>query len=319
MKKIIIFISILISFLPLCAQNSDYNVPKRERGIRSPYNSFLQKSDYRISLYFSKTSASSFFDQQSNSINGFTDTVYLGKYSRDFTFNFMKHTLNVKGEKLIDSTILLFANVPISNYSLDELYKEFYDSSSSVTLPRQDKAKYNLLIIDYLELGIEYAVLKGLFEVEFGASTKIPFGSENGVAKNSREFWSDNAFEILSGIKSSFNSEKYQINLSSYYNYRGEDLKNRIITQLSAGIFTIPDSYIGAGVEWALSLSNLSEAFPFDIHHEPDMEEYIDDNVKFGLLINENLGTEIGYRVRLTGKNSWDYSGYKIIFFINFK
>jgi len=315
--KLLIFMLLLFITTDIIAQSNTYNVPSKEKGNDKIYNTYLLDRDLKIGLSVSKLNSSSYFDIGGNTVTMFLDSSYLGKYNRLYTIEFEKLTFDLFVKKKVTEDFLVEVKVPISSYSLNERYLEIYDSINVQTIPREDKANLSLFIVDYVEAKGIYKLLKGKFDLDFGLTFRLPLGSENGVARNNMEFWSDNAIELLPEVKFGVNFEKFNFGLKVAYNYRTEDLKDRLITSFQAGLYSIPDSYITASFEWANSLTSFDNALPFDLRKEPNMEDYFDSNVLFGLLLSEDIGVDFSYKIRLLGKNSWNYFGYKIGVFYN--
>jgi len=317
MKLIIFFILILVNVVGMLAQSNTYNVPKKEREKDQIHNTYLLDNDLKIGLSVSKINTSSYFDLEGNTVAMFLDSNYLGQYDRLYTISLEKLSFEIFAKKKISEDFLIEVKVPVSNYSLNERYLELYDSINIQTLPKEDKANFSLFIVDYLETRGIYKFLKGQYDLDFGLTFRLPFGSENGVARNSRDFWSDNAIELLPEVKFGVNFEKFNLALKVAYNYRTEDLKDRLITSFQAGLYSIPESYISANIEWANSLTSFDNALPFEVRKEPNMENYLETNILFGLFLSDDLGVDFSYKIRLLGKNSWNYFGYKIGVFYN--
>lgn len=311
--KILKLITLFVfGFGNLLSQSNTYNVPSREIGKNIKYDTYFNKRDLSFGLKMSKVNASSYFDKEGYTISTFLDTAYLGQYDRFYNIELEKLTFDLFANKRFGEKFSLEFRLPISYYTLDEVYAELYDTVNNQTLPKENKANFSLFIIDYLESKAIYSLMEGTFDFDLAMTFRLPFGSENGVAINSRGFWSDNAIELLPEFRFGVNMEKFNFGLGLAYNIRGEDLEDRLMTRFYIGLYSIPDSYISANFEWANSLVSFDQAVPFNVRKEPNVEDYFETNILFGVLLTDDIGLDFSYKIRLLGKNSWNYFGYKL-------
>lgn len=312
MKFSIIIAILLISYNIIFSQSTNYNIPKKDINKEQIYNTYLLEKDTKFGISFAKVNASSYFDLDGNIVATFIDTNYLNQYNRLYTIEFEQITFDFNVKQKITNNLSLQVNVPISKYTLNERYSEFYDSTNAATLPKQDKANLSLLMVDYINTQGIYQILEGVYELNILCTLNMPLGNQDGVARNRSDFWSDYAIEILPEINFGLNFEKFHLDASMGYVVRSEDLKDLLLTKLNIGLYSIPDTYISANIEWANSLVSFDNALPFISRKEPNMENYLQSEFLFGILLNENISADFSYRIKLLGKNSWNYFGYKI-------
>lgn len=317
MKLLLLNLILFVSFIDLIAQSNTYNVPDREKKKISNYRTFFDVKDYKIGLSLSKVNASSYFDIDGNTVSTLIDTAYLDEYSRLYTIEFEKLTFDLFSTIKVTNNFLIQVHLPLSSYSLNEKYLEIYDSVNNQILPKVDKANFSYFAADYLESKSLYKLTEGMVDLNLALTFKLPFGTENGVAVNTRDFWSDYAIELLPEINFGLNFEKFNVSMAVLYDYRTEDLKDLLISRLTLGLYSIPDTYIGANFEWANSLISFDNALPFNTRKEPSMENYLKSNVYFGILLSKELGVDFNYSITFFGKNSWNYFGYRLGVFYN--
>lgn len=318
-KILVLVLALVIISAELFSQSTTYNIPSEEVEAKESHNNYVKERDWKFFINYDYFSASSYIDKGNKEIVYLTDSSFLQKFNRDYLFTFSQSRITIGAKKMIDSSLFVSLEVPYSHYKLYEEYTQFTDTANNTTYTRGKKSELTLSQLDYLLLGGYYKFLRGTLGLDFNMTLKVPFGGDNLVSRSPKELWSDNCIELLPEIVMSLNFEKFLLQLSSGYNLRTEDLEDRLISRLKVGLYTIPDTYLGGELEWAQSLVSFDKAYPFDIHKEPNMENYLDARLVFGLMVADNFIADFKYKVRLMGSNTWVMGGYSVglIYYLN--
>jgi hypothetical protein len=311
---LLLFLVLFTSFV--YAQKREYNTPASVKK-NTDYLSILKFGDkYCLSLRYSSFSSSAYYDYNSTLITQLSDSTLFAKDSiiSNYNFEFIQTEISLIFEKYFSDDIKLKIELPFSNYSLNEKYINFYDTISKQRFSDINKADYSLFRLDNILAGGEYGERFGFFKPTAKLYFKIPTGSENGVFLNNRDFLSDGDFEILPGLDLYFYFKKAMIKIGSTYNFRTEDLKDRLITTFEGNIFSVPGTQLGAEFTYVQNIKGFDTANVFNIHKYPYSENYCEAGINFGIDIGADFIGSFSYKIRLFGTNSWNIAMYNIAF-----
>lgn len=317
MSKIYLYFLLFVAFISsdLIAQNQGYNVPSRKKKTTKEQAPF--EADFELMLSFSYHTSSAYYNKNGDRVSDLLDSTTVEGLTRRFTFNLNRYMFDLGIKYFATDKLTLEAKAPLTFYKLDEIFTEFADIENQVIYPKEFRAQLSHTRVDYLGLSASYSLFEGDFINRYFAEVRIPTGQNNGVANDSQEFWSDGALEIIPGFVVGASTDKYTIEVGAKYDYRGEDMTNRVMGNLNFSLHTVPGTKFYGFVEGAYNVGMgnndiINEVF--NIRKMPWQDEYLDVGFGFKIIMSQQYIGDFSYRVRLDGRNAWNQSAY----FINF-
>lgn len=319
MNKFCLYFVLLLVIIPsdLFAQKQGYNIPSRKKKNNQEQTLFVP--DYELMLSFSYHNSSAYYDNEGNRISDLLDSITVEGLTRRYTFNLKRYMFDLGFKYFATEKLTLEAKAPLTFYKLDEIFSEFADIENQVIYPSGFKSQLSHTRIDYLGLAASYSLFDDEFINRFFTEVRIPTGANDGVASDSQEFWSDGALEIIPGFVVGASTDKFTIDIGAKYNYRAEDMTDRIMGNLNFALHTVPGTRFYGFIEGAYNIeSNKNENIVFDIRKMPWQDEYLDVGFGFQIVVSQRYIGDFSYIVRLDGKNAWNKAAYFINFGIKF-
>lgn len=245
-------------------------------------------------------SSSSYYDNESDQIVKL-NYEYEDETLRQYTFDYHSYSFGLKAEYSILDEVAVFAKLPFIYHTLDERWASDYDD-----VLRQDKAGYSHTRLDYFGLGARFKIFSfGLYSWS-NIELKIPSGFHNGVLNDTdNNFWSDGALEFTPSLFLGYDFSKSWIEAGASYNFRDEELTDRILVRAEAGVKTVESSALYLTFDYASNIDMYDEELEFNIYKIPVQDEFMSFGGGIYILFDDVLETELSYKVDLKGKNSW--------------
>lgn len=311
----IVFVTVIIANFSAFGQ---YNVPSRKRPEIKEQKVFVP--DYEFLFSFSYHTSSGFFNNDGELVTDLPDTTTFPDIPLRYTFDLRRYTFDFDFKYYATKKLTLTAKAPVTIYTLDEIFIEYIDPETG-RYPRGLRRDLTHTRVDFIGLSASYALLDGKYINRFFAEVRIPTGTHDGVRNDPLELWSDGAFEFIPGVIFGTSSDKGTIELGAKYNYRGEDMTNRVIGNLNLALHTVPGTRFYGFFEGALNVSddtdNLTENV-FDVTKMPWRDEFLDVGFGFKFVIEDHYIGDFNYRIRLAGRNTFNHAAYFINFGIRF-
>jgi len=305
-------IFLLISCEFLISQNQPYNVPSRKK--KEVKESPIFIPDFEAQLSFSYHTSSGFFDKNGKLVSDLPDTVSFPGVPRQYTFDLNRYTFDFDFKYFATSDITLNARFPVTFYFLDEIFLEYLDIENQKRYMREYKERLSHTRIDYFGLTAMYSLSDSKFINKYFAEIRIPSGNHDGIRNDTRELWSDGALEFLPGFLVGFATDKATVEIGAKYNYRGEDMTDRVMGNLNMALHTVPGTRFYGFVEACYNVTEGDDNYEFNIRQMPWQDEYLDAGVGFKFVVEQLYIGDFSYRIRIDGKNAWNHAAY----FINF-
>jgi hypothetical protein len=271
---------------------------------------------YEIGIKYEKRAASSFYDQNGNDISELDDPDYPfndilkdvlpDDFMRQYTTDFDQHVLNVSAKYHINKKWNAYLSIPVVYTTIEEKYRTqtYNTDTTTFQMPRFDKANFDLLQIEHFRIGTKYNLLDGFFKVNGVAELFIPAGFDNSILDDDNDILSDNAFEVLSGFELGLKGENLSLMLGSFYNWRDEELKDRIIFNANLSLTTVEETALMFLADYIMPFSQ-DDSYMFDPRETPIQEEIFDMGMGFWIVFNKRYKAEFEYKVRLAGTHTW--------------
>ncbi|MBX3042997.1 MAG: hypothetical protein KIT33_01995 [Candidatus Kapabacteria bacterium] len=313
--SILIILIVIIFSGNLWTQNQGYNVPSRQKKEIKEQKVFVP--DFEFMFSYSYHTNSGFFDKDGKLITDLPDSTSFPGVPLRYTFDLRRHTFDLDFKYFATEKLTLIAKAPITHYTLDEIYIEYFDPNTLISYPRGLRADFSHTRIDYIGLSAIYNLFDSKYINRYSAEIRIPTGTHDGVKNDPMEFWSDGALEITPGFIVGTSTEKLTFEIGAKYNYRGEDMTDRVIGNLNFALHTVPGTRFYGLIEGALNVNmkghDVIEDI-FDIRRMPWQDEYLDAGFGFKFVVEDHYIGDFSYRVRIVGRNAWNHAAY----FINF-
>lgn len=282
---IIVFLVLFVSIGTINSQTNKKDIPKPIK--------------WEFGLKFVYSTASSFYNLNDSVI---TSMKYVSNDTlKQYTFDFYETKIKLLAHYYLFDKFLIFMNLPISFYSLEEKYlRDDYGI-------RENKKNYSLNRVDNIEIGLSKNWVLGSVSTGIASSVRIPTGFYNGLYNNPEyEFLSDGAFELHFETEVDVQIKQFTFENSIAIDFRDEEFENRIIWNSAIGVNSIPNTELLLFSEMSLSTakftSNTRHLVP---HEEVAQENNYYAGAQFSILFSRNIGAKFGYQVSLAGKNSW--------------
>lgn len=278
---------------------------------------------FEAGLTFDYGTSSSYYNLKDSLVSSYGDHIIRkdtnGLVTIDtvlnYTFDFSKVTTTFFFKYLYNDNFSVYANLPLSFYTLSEQY--FADANGS----RYDKTSYSLTRLDYFEIGAKYGVNTEKYNASLLGSVRIPtgFDKEQFHMDSSKtesianfEFLSDGAMEFLFGTHLEYKAKTVTIESDVIYDKRTEDFKDQLIINAGVGISSVPNTQLKLFTQIRLSMESFDNARPLN-----PLEEVVqDDNYamggQFSILFSQNIQTKMSYYVTLAGTNTWNFGNFQI-------
>jgi hypothetical protein len=238
--------------------------------------------------------------------------------TRFYTFDLKRYSFDFNLKYFMTKNISLQAQAPITIYNLKETYREFIDNVNQIVYEKELKDEFTHTRIDYIGLTANYALFDDSFINKYFMEVRIPTGNHDGVFTDNREFWSDGALEISPGFLVGTSSDKATVEFGARYNYRAEDMTDRLIGNLNFALHTVPGTRFYGTIEGAYNINGENDNEVFDIRKMPWQDEYLDAGFGFKIVILQKYVGDFSYKIRLDGRNSWNQATYFITFGLRF-
>jgi hypothetical protein len=320
MKNFLLLIFLVLFSTTVYAQKRAYYTPSNEKK-NTDYLSILKFGDkYCISFSYSSISASAYYDYNGKMITRLSDSSLFVKDSiiNEYNFDIVQTEIAFTLEKYFNDNSKLKIELPFSYYSLNETYNSYQDKAGGLIFTNIKRAEYSLFRLDHILAGGEYGERNDYLKATAKLYFKIPTGFEEGVYSNNKDFLSDGDFEILSGFDLYVYPKKMMFKIGTTYNFRTEDLQDRIISTFEGNIFSVPGTMLGAKLTWVQNIKKLDIAKVFNINKFPYSENYFEAGINFGIDLGEDFVSFFKYNIRLFGNNSWNFANYNFIISYNF-
>jgi hypothetical protein len=308
----IILLIIVVFSSDIFCQSPGYNVPSRKKKEEKEQINFTP--DFEFMLSFAYQMSSAYYDSGKNLVTDLLDSVTIPGITRTYTFNLKRYTFDFKLDYFATKDLKITAKAPLTFYYLDEIFLEYIDTVNLIRYMRGNKEQLTHTRIDYIGLSSTYSLFDSTFINRYSAEIRIPTGSTSGVYNDPQKLWSDGAFEFLTGLSIGYSGEKSTIEIGARYNYRAEDMTDRILGNLYFNLHSVPDTKFYGFVEGAYNISGANDNTKFNIRQMPWQDEYLDAGFGFEILVSKRYLGDFNYRIRLDGKNAWNQATY----FINF-
>jgi hypothetical protein len=314
MKKTLIFI--LFQFVSVNLYSQLYEIYDKDT------TNFEYK--YEIGLKYEKRAASSYYDKDGESVTELPDQGYQFRdeligilpddFTRNYSFTIDQHLVELSAKYHINDKWLSYLYLPFTYTTLEEEYvSQYYNTDSAFyNFQNFDKNNYSLMQLEYIRLGTSYKLLDGNFNISGIAEVLVPAGFDNSIINDDNDFLSDNAFEVLTGIDIGLKGKKLSLNIASKYNYRGEELEDRIIFNANLSLSTVEQTAIMLLADYYKPF-NVNDEIEFDILETPLQEEILDLGVGFWIIFEDKYVTEFQYKLRLAGVHTWQTNMFNAI------
>lgn len=317
MLRIFIFFGFVFLLLgtDIYSQQQGYNIPARKKREKKEQVVFVP--DYELMFSFSYHTSSGFFDKDGDLITNLPDSLSVEGLTRIYTFDLKRYSFELDFKYFASEKLTLSARAPLTFYFLDEIFTEYIDYEKQVAYPREFKDQFSHVRVDFIGLSATYALFDAAFINRYFAEVRIPTGFVDGVRNDDREFWSDGALEITPGFVVGTSSDKVTLEVGAKYNYRAEDMTDRVMGNLNFALHTVPGTRFYGFLEGALNVgmgdNDIIEEV-FNIRRMPWQDEYLDTGFGFKIAVDQQYLGDFSYRIRLAGRNAWNHA----IYFINF-
>lgn len=265
-----------------------------------------------VFLGYENTNSAAFFNMNSKLTSILPDSSFDGTSANpipDYTFELNKYSTVIKAKYTPSSEISFAVKIPFSFYTLDERYTADSDSNNV----RQDKDYKNYFQIDYVSFAAEYILSDSKLKTTLTGEMRVPTSNYSGVIGNKKlDFGSDGAFELYAGTKLFYVEKNFNTGLTAQYNYRAEDLSDRLIVAGKFALSSVPGTEISATGTFSKSIESWDNVSLMNSRIFPTHEDYFDMGLSFMMYFSENLYCDFNYAVRLWGKNTWNYGGVNI-------
>ncbi|MDX9791065.1 MAG: hypothetical protein WC313_06110 [Candidatus Kapaibacterium sp.] len=317
-KKITIICIVLtaISF-EVISQTPGYNVPSRKR--KEVKEEVLFIPDHEVIFSFSYHTSSAYFNNDGKLVTDLpeTDTTLFPGVPRIYTFDLKRYSFELSYKYFASKQLNFGARLPFTIYNLDEMYTEYIDAINERLYSRDYRRRLSHSRVDFLGFNTEFKLLDSGFINKYTMEVRIPTGFNDGVKDDPMEFWSDGALELLPGFLVGYSNSKFTAELGAKFNYRGEDMTDRVIGNLNFALHSVPGTRLQGFVEGAMNVNmkgHDTDKEVFDLTKMPWQDEYLDAGFGFNINFYKNYISEFSYIVRIAGKNAWNRAAYFITF-----
>ena len=320
MLRILVIFSLMLVIISqeILSQSPGYNIPARKKKEVKEKTVFVP--DYEIMFSFSNHTSSAFFDKKGNLKTLLPDSTTYPGIPLEYTFDLKRYTFDLEFSYFATEKLTLTAKAPLTIYTLDEIFKEYIDPETGV-YPRSTRSELRHTRVDYIGLSADYALFDKAFINRYTIDIHIPTGSRDGVSGDNSAFWNDGAFEFSPGFVVGVSSDKATIEVGAKYNYRAEDMTDRVISNINFALHTVPGTRFYGIIEGALNVNMNGHDIiedVFDIRKMPWQDEYLDAGFGFKFVVEDHYIGDFSYKVRLAGRNAWNHAAYFINFGLRF-
>ncbi len=284
---------------------------------------------FDVKLTYSRQTTGKFYDYQGKSylkldeehyspkidtISKKTDTTNLvldtiGWESRDYSFEYLKHSLQLDFIYNPNKYVKLEATLPLSFYSLEEKWGTLgiLNGERITYAGGETKAKYNLTRLDYFGLNCEAFAYNNRLILGLRGAVYIPFGGDTSIQNTSEyPFLSDGFLDVRTGPIIGFRHKNIRFTTEILYNYRGEGPIDNLLINTNFAFSTVTDTEMKIMLLYAKSLEPYKEEYKFTTTRENIWEEYLDIGFEVKLKFTDNFNGYSGYRLRFYNKNNWN-------------
>ncbi|MFP4529581.1 MAG: hypothetical protein ACLFQX_13625 [Candidatus Kapaibacterium sp.] len=262
---------------------------------------FDTDKSFRMSLMYNSRQGSSFYNMEGNIKTSLTETDDEG-VERDYTFDFSKYSIGLSAEYRPGKHVSIYTEIPFAFYGLTEKFMMESD------LSRQVRAELSLSRFDYFALGFVHRLYSGKSQIFSVLELRIPPGFDESLLNDpDYEFLSDGAFEIYAGSMFRADLDKVRLQTRILYNYRAEEFSDRVIISTSAGLVSVEDTELKVTADIVQSLSSFGDAPAFDPRETVTQSNFVAAGFGFDWLLSEKYLANFSYKVRLSGKNAWNF------------
>jgi len=320
MLRNLVFFSFLFIFvsMEILSQSPGYNIPARKKKDVKEQTVFVP--DYEVMFSFSYHTSSGFFNKDGKLITNLPDSTTFPDIPLRYTFDLRRYTFDLKFSYFATEKLTLTAKAPLTIYTLDEIFIEYNDPATG-KYPRGLRSELRHTRVDYIGLSADYSLFDKEFINRYTVDIHIPTGTRYGVSGDNSEFWNDGAFEFTPGFLVGASSDKSTIEIGAKYNYRAEDMTDRVIGNINFALHTVPGTRFYGMVEGALNVNMKGHDIiedVFDIRKMPWQDEYLDTGFGFMFVVEDHYIGDFNYKVRLAGRNAWNHAAYFINFGLRF-
>jgi hypothetical protein len=240
-----------------------------------------------------------------------TDLVIdtIGWESRDYSFEYLKHSVEVGLTYTPNKFLTLQATIPISYYYLEEKWGTVgLDDGERITYAGgETKEKYSLTRLDYFGLDCEGYAFNDKFILGIRGSLYIPFGGDTSIQITPENlFLSDGYLDARTGPILGFRHKNIRFTTEILYNYRGEEPIDNLLIHSTFAFSTVPNTEMRVMLIYAKSLEPYKDDYKFITTRENIWEEYLDIGFEVKMKFTENINGYGGYRLRFYNKNNWN-------------
>jgi hypothetical protein len=255
-----------------------------------------------------------------NDINEKSNSYFSVSYLSDnainkkFTFTIVQYVADFKLKYSITDKLDVFLAMPLRYANLTESIDtsiKIYDSfgDSTITSKKKTIADFTIFEPQYYSVGMDYLIKNSNTYGGINLELRVPKGSHQGTQNNSNyEFLSDGAFEFICGMFTGMRYKKSILETSIKYNYRAEDLSDRLLIHSEYNFSSIENTWIGCFIDYSDCLSSFKNVVPVNPRRETPNETVLAIGAKFGITVIEKFRSDIYYKLNVKSKYSVNYS-----------
>ncbi len=153
---------------------------------------------------------------------------------------------------------------------------------------------------------IKLSVLGGIFApfYKYEAPQSNPAVDTTEKRTNSKQLQLGRLFESKIGAMIQVDLNIINLGLAATYNQRTGDFTDRMLYNFHFGFTSVEKTEVYLNFNYIASLGDYKDEYKIDVWHSNLYEKYFNIDVGFKILFNQNIYGNIGYLIKLFGKNT---------------